>query len=110
MERYGGGNTTEKVWPSKYFYLEMSQVGGERQTFITQFYFVTTIFWAFMQGMITLSQTPKTTNLDFSKPKEFADDRFKFDEIGRKFPKKIENSMEKREIALYEQFLLFLQC
>ena len=42
--------------------------------------------------------------------KEFADDNFKFDENGRKFSKQVENIVGKREIARYEQFLLFPQC
>ena len=48
--------------------------------------------------------------LDASKQKEFADDNFKFIENGRKFSKWVENTVGKREIALYEQFLLFPQC
>ena len=56
---------------------------------------------------VTLSQT---TNLDSSKLTEFADDNFKFDENGRKFIKQVENTVGKREIARYEQFLLFLLC
>ena len=39
--------------------------------------------------------------------KEFADDNFKFDENGRKFFKQVENTVVKREIALYKQFLLY---
>ena len=42
--------------------------------------------------------------------KEFADDSFKFDEYGRKFSKRIENTVGKGEITRYEQFLLFPQC
>ena len=42
--------------------------------------------------------------------KEFADDNFKFDENGREFLKMVENTVEKREVACYEQFLLFTQC
>ena len=42
--------------------------------------------------------------------KEFADHNFRFDKNGRKFPKLIENTVEKGEIARYEQFLLFPQC
>ena len=42
--------------------------------------------------------------------KEFADDNFKFDEHGRKLSKWVENTVEKGEIARYEQFLLFPQC
>ena len=57
------------------------------------------------------SLTPsQTKNLDSYKPKEFADDNFKLDENGRKFSKRVENTMEKGEIARYEQFLLFPQC
>ena len=41
------------------------------------------------------------------KRKEFADDNFKFDENGRKFYKRVENTVGKGEIAHYEQFLLF---
>ena len=48
--------------------------------------------------------------LDSSKLKEFADDNFNLDENGRKFAKWIENTVEKGEIARYEQFLLFPQC
>ena len=47
--------------------------------------------------------------LDSSKLKEFADENFKFDENGRKFSKQVENTVEKREIACYEQFLHFPQ-
>ena len=42
--------------------------------------------------------------------KELADDNFKFDENGRKFSKRAENTVRKGEIACYEQFLLFPQC
>ena len=45
-----------------------------------------------------------------SKLKEFADHNFKFDENGRKLSKRIENTVGKKEIACYEQFLLFPQC
>ena len=45
--------------------------------------------------------------LDSSKLKEFADDNFEFDENGRKFSKRVENTVGKGEIARYEQFLLF---
>ena len=38
--------------------------------------------------------------LDSSKPKEFADDNFKFDENGRKLSKRVENTVGKGEIAL----------
>ena len=42
--------------------------------------------------------------------KEVADDNFKFDQNGRKLSKQVENTVEKGEIACYEQFLLFPQC
>ena len=45
-----------------------------------------------------------------SKLKELAYDNFKFDKNGRKFSKKVENTVEKGEIARNEQFLLFPQC
>ena len=41
--------------------------------------------------------------------KKFANDIFRFDENGRQFFKRLENSVGKREIARYEQFLLFPQ-
>ena len=53
---------------------------------------------------------PKRRILDPSKPKEFADDDFKFEEIGRKLSKWLENTVGKGEIARYKQFLLFPQC
>ena len=42
--------------------------------------------------------------------KEFADCNFKFDKNGRKFSKRVENTVGKGEIARYEQFLIFPQC
>ena len=48
--------------------------------------------------------------LDFSKLKEFADDSFKFDEIGRKLFKQVENTVGNGEIACNKQFLFFPQC
>ena len=47
---------------------------------------------------------------DCSKLKVFADDNFTFDENGRRFSKRVENTVGKGEIARYEQFLLFPQC
>ena len=51
-----------------------------------------------------------TTNFEWSKLKQSADDNFKFDENTRKFSERVENAVGKGEIARYEQFLLFLQC
>ena len=42
---------------------------------------------------------PKGQILNSSKLKELADDNFKFDENGRKFSKRIENTEGKGEIA-----------
>ena len=42
--------------------------------------------------------------------KEFADDNLKFNESGKKFSERVENTLGKGEIAHYEQFLLFPQC
>ena len=53
---------------------------------------------------------PKWQILDPLKLKEFADYNFKFEEIGRKFFKWLENTMGKGEIACYQQFLLFPLC
>ena len=62
--------------------------------------------------LLILKHKPITRRqiLDPSKLKEFADDNFKFDEIGRKLSKQVENTAGKGEIARYEQFLLFPQC
>ena len=53
---------------------------------------------------------PKQKILDSSKLKEFPDDNFRSDKIGRKFLKKVENTLGKGEIAREKQFLLFSQC
>ena len=53
---------------------------------------------------------PNDKILDSSKLKGFADDNFELDDNGRKFSKRVENTMGKGEIARYEQFLLFPQC
>ena len=54
---------------------------------------------------------PKRQILESSELKEFADHNFKFVENGRKLSKQVEkeNTVEKGEIACYEQFLLFPQ-
>ena len=53
---------------------------------------------------------PKRQNLGSSKLKEFAEDNFKFYNVGRKSTKRVENTVRKEEIARHEQFLLFPQC
>ena len=52
---------------------------------------------------------PKRQILDSFTLKEFADDNFRFDENGRRFSKRVENTVGKGEIACHEQFLLFPQ-
>ena len=47
--------------------------------------------------------------LDSSKLKEFTDDNLKFDENGRKLPKRVEKNVGKGEIARYEHFLILPQ-
>ena len=59
---------------------------------------------------IGINPFPNDKLKDSSKLKEFADDKFKFDEYDRKFSKREENTVGKGEIARYEQFLLFPQC
>ena len=58
-------------------------------------------------GWVTLLTLSQTTNLDSSKLKEFADNNFKFNENGRKSSKRLENTVEKGDIAHYEKFFLF---
>ena len=50
---------------------------------------------------------PNDKFLTLLKLKKLADDNFKFDGNGRKFFKRIKNTVGKGEIARYEQFLLF---
>ena len=57
--------------------------------------------------LISSHSFPKRQIFDSSKLKEFADDNFRFNENGTKFFKRVENNVEKGEIAFYEQFLLF---
>ena len=51
---------------------------------------------------------PKREILDLSNLKKLADGNFTFDENGRKFSERVENTVGKVEIARNEQFLLFL--
>ena len=64
-----------------------------------------------LHGMLTITRRQiLECSIECSKLKEFADNNFKFDEIGRKLSKQVENTVGKGEIAHYEQFLLFPQC
>ena len=49
----------------------------------------------------------KTTNFRLFQTQKVADDNLKFDENGKKLSNWVENPEGKREIACYEQFLLF---
>ena len=53
---------------------------------------------------------PNDKILDSSKRREVTDDNFRVDENGRKFSKRVENTVGKGEIARNEQFLLFPPC
>ena len=53
---------------------------------------------------------PKRQILNFSKLNDIADDIFYFYENGRKFSKRVENTVGNGEIACYKQYLLFPQC
>ena len=53
---------------------------------------------------------PNDKFLDSSKLKEFADNNFEFDENGRQFSRRVGNTVGSREIARYEQLLLFSEC
>ena len=48
--------------------------------------------------------------LGSSKLKEIADDDIKSNENGRKFSKRVGNTVGRGEIDCYAQFLLFPQC
>ena len=48
-----------------------------------------------------INSLPDDKILDWSKLKQFADDNFKFDENSRKFFKRVENTVDKGEIAHY---------
>ena len=64
----------------------------------------------FSKVELSFNPLPDNKILDPSKLKEIADDNFKFDENCGKLSKRVENTVGKREIARYEQFLIFPQC
>ena len=53
---------------------------------------------------------PAQQIFDSSKRKEFADDNFIFDEIGKKLSKWVKNTGKRRNCFVISKFLLFLQC
>ena len=57
--------------------------------------------------ILTLSQT---TNFRLFQTERVGSRQFIYDENGKKFLKRVENTVGKGEIARYEQFLLFPQC
>ena len=71
--------------------------------------FLTGCFFQAILVIVAVLTLPKRQISDPSKLKEYADDNFKFDENDGKSPKWIENTVGKREIARYEQLLLFPQ-
>ena len=52
----------------------------------------------------------QTTNFRLFQTERVCRQQFQYDENGRKLSKQVENTVGKGEIALFEQFLLFLQC
>ena len=50
------------------------------------------------------------TNFRLFQLKKLTDNNFKFDANGRKFSKRIDNTVGKGEMACYDQFLIFPQC
>ena len=69
--------------------------------------------YEYIQGMLSekvVLPFPKPQILDSSKLKTVCRRQFQIHENGRKFLKRVENTVVKGEIACYEQFLLSLQC
>ena len=60
--------------------------------------------------MMIINSFPKRQISDSPKLRDSADDNFKFGENGGQFPNKVENTVRKGEIALYDQFLLLPLC
>ena len=60
-----------------------------------------------IQNLWPMSALYQMTNF---RLKQVADDNFEFNESGKKFSKRVENTVGKSEIARYEQFLFFPQC
>ena len=56
---------------------------------------------------LTLS---RTTNFRLVQTERVCRDNFKLYENGKEFPKRVENTVGKGEIARYEQFLRFSKC
>ena len=71
-------------------------------------------FWSDFQSPSLVCATwltlLQTTNFRLFQTERVCRWQFWFDENGRRFPERIENTVGKGEIAHYEQFLLFSQC
>ena len=74
--------------------------------YLQVFFFNSGLYGTLRQGY----PFPKRQILDSSKLKEFADDNLELNENGRKFFKRVENTVGKDEIVRYKQFPLFPQC
>ena len=74
------------------------------------FHFFFSSLFSYTNVFCVILTFPKQQILHSSKLKEFADDSFKFDENGRKFSKRLENTVGKGETARFEQFHLIPQC
>ena len=88
-------------------------MGEKEELLVTSNFTIAHVFypiWHLLFVLNALEPLPKRQILDASKLKEFAEDNFKFDEIGRKFSKWVENTVGKGEIACYKQFLLIPRC
>ena len=66
-----------------------------------------------MFSMLSVSYNPltlsQTTNLRLFQSERFCRQQFRFDENGRNFSKRVENTVGIGEIARHKQFLLFPQ-
>ena len=70
---------------------------------------ITAVIMNLQKQLSTLTHY-QTTNFTLFQNERFADDNLKFEENGRKLFKTGRKTVEKGEIARYEQYLLFPQC
>ena len=69
---------------------------------------VSIVLWKILSLLLQNGLTHyQTTILEWFKLKQSTDDNFKFDENTRKFSKRVENTVDKGEIARHQQFLPF---
>ena len=55
----------------------------------------------------TFNSLPNDKFLDLSKLKEFAEDNFQFDKNGKKFSKRVENTVKKEKLLVTSNFYCF---